>query len=124
MRARLNPLHSDTGAFDVIMSSDVMEHLTQEDIMPAVAEFRRVARRRLVMKISTQVERDKRPIELLHKQHEFLDVTALHTTTWQMDKWKTAFSTVGEVKFEHERGRRDVLLLVDLRPTSEPASSP
>ena len=104
-----------------MVSSDVMEHLAEADIMAAIAEFRRVARRRLVMKIATQVERDRRPIAALHKQHEFMDVTALHTTTWQLDKWKAAFSTVGEVKFESQRGGREVLLIAKLNRSSEPA---
>ncbi len=45
-------------SFDTVVCTDVLEHLSEEDVGPAFAELARVARRSLFLTIATRLDRD------------------------------------------------------------------
>jgi len=46
------------GAFDSVISTDVLEHLAEDDVDHAIGELARVARRNLYIRLSTEPDRD------------------------------------------------------------------
>jgi SAM-dependent methyltransferase len=48
-------------SFDVVMSTDVMEHLKPEDVQKAIAECFRVGRKYLAMRIATRLSGPRQP---------------------------------------------------------------
>ena len=84
------------GAFDGIVSSDMLEHLLPSEVALAVSEFSRVAKRFLLLQIATAPEKNKDPVERLRaSSKEFADVTTLHTTLMSPREWTAAFTAGG-----------------------------
>ena len=48
----------ESGAFDTVISTDCLEHLSEQDVMAALKEIRRVARRSVFLRIATTPDRD------------------------------------------------------------------
>ena len=84
------------GAFDGIVSSDMLEHLLPSELPTMVTEFSRVAARFLLLQIATAPEKNKDPVERLRaSSKEFADVTTLHTTLMSPREWTAAFTARG-----------------------------
>lgn len=48
----------DAGTFDTVISTDCLEHLSEEDVVKALREIRRVVRRSLFFRLATTPDRD------------------------------------------------------------------
>ncbi|WP_018604639.1 methyltransferase domain-containing protein [Uliginosibacterium gangwonense] len=46
------------GAFDTVVSTDCLEHLSEEDVVQSLREIRRVSRRAVYFRIATTIDRD------------------------------------------------------------------
>ena len=110
------------GAFDGIVSSDMLEHLLPSEIPTMASEFSRVARRFLLLQIATAPEKNKDPVERLRasSSKEFADVTTLHTTLMSPREWTAAFTARGwrETGAWSTTDQRWLLLLLT-RPNDE-----
>lgn len=82
-------------SMDAILSSDVLEHLLPDQVNEMAAEFTRVARKLLVMKVATSREVNTEPIKALSNSALFSNVTQLHTTVWSPSKWASVFEKHG-----------------------------
>lgn len=69
----------EDNAFDTVVTTDVLEHLAEEDIPAALAELRRVARDAAFMVIATTVDRDEQ----------------WHLTVRDRNWWETRFLEAG-----------------------------
>lgn len=85
------------GAFDAIMSTDVLEHLLPGEEEAMAREFVRVARRLLFLVIPGVKEGDKTPIQKLHKDKDadLRAVAYLHTSRHTPAQWRTYFQNLG-----------------------------
>lgn len=50
----------DSGSFDIVISNNCLEHLSEQDIAPALQEIRRIVRRCAHFRIATTPDRDNR----------------------------------------------------------------
>lgn len=73
---------------DVVMSTDVMEHLRPEDVPEAVYECQRVAKKYIAMKVATQGE--------MAGWGKKVGVEDLHLTVEPIEKWKERFCRMGD----------------------------
>ncbi len=74
----LLPSHADK-TFDLVYSSDVLEHISPEEVDAAVAEMVRVARKHIVLSISLKSHMNER----------------LHTMLRPRQWWEAKFQTYG-----------------------------
>lgn len=58
VRGSLLHLPFEDGAFDTVVSTDVLEHLDEADVPAALAEMARVSRRFLIVRVATTPDRD------------------------------------------------------------------
>jgi SAM-dependent methyltransferase len=89
-----------TGSFDVVMSSDVLEHVPHKDVESAVAEVSRVAARFLILKISNRPEGGERELRALIAERrargeEDWPKFNLHTTIQGPPFWLGRFARHG-----------------------------
>ena len=81
--------------FDIVMSTDVFEHLKPEDVEQAIAECQRVARKYIVMKIASLPEQAG--------WGKKVGVDDLHLTQQPIFWWKDKFLRMGdEIVFENK----------------------
>ena len=100
--------------FDTIISSDVLEHLSKEEVPFAVDELIRVGKRRLLLKIATKVEGNKAPLKLLHAKNTYSSVKALHLSVMPIIKWASLFKKYGYRVSIIKRDTLDVKLSLTL----------
>lgn len=67
------------GSFDVVLSTDCLEHLAESDAREAVGEIARVARRGIAIKINPRPDRDK--------LWRLIARGPLHLTLQPVDRW-------------------------------------
>ncbi len=80
-------------SIDCVLSTDVFEHLTEEDALKAIEEAHRVAKKYIAMKLGLQPERAG--------WGKKVGVNDLHLTVKPLDWWKTHFLNFGgKVIFE------------------------
>lgn len=101
--------HED-GKFDLVVSTDVLEHLDPSDVRKAVAELARVSSRYIAMKIATDAERGS--VGLLQRLQRDKKVPEsmknLHLTIWPPEKWQKLF--------EEEMGLERISFRVNSHP--------
>jgi SAM-dependent methyltransferase len=86
-------------SFDAIMSTEVLEHLLPEDVPQAVAEFSRVARHALFLKIAGHKEAGGQFLHALKQGNSrFRNVKNLHTAILEKAAWLSAFKSHGWVQ--------------------------
>ena len=83
----------EDGTFDVVLSTDVMEHLPVELVPKALKEMVRVSspEASILLKIATRVESNKKYQEITLK-HGYKN---LHLTAESFEKWCTFFQVAG-----------------------------
>jgi len=91
--AKADNLPFADGQFDAIMSSDVLEHVEAGDVVNAVAEVARVARRFIVLKISNRAESNVKELNQvrMHAGRSF----NLHATIQGPSFWIRKFAEHG-----------------------------
>ena len=99
---------------DVVMSTDMMEHLRENDVNQAVSEICRVAKKYVAMKICSMPE--------AAGWGKKVGVENLHLTVKPMDWWKDKFRAAlkflkKEYEFKLESGDVFVIEIVDPKPT-------
>ncbi len=90
-------------SFDAVVSSDVMEHIAEDDVPAAVREIHRVSRKLVLLLIAPRAEINKRPVQQLQRlartaaaEHASLaKVSTLHLTVKNLSWWANAFVTHG-----------------------------
>jgi 2-polyprenyl-3-methyl-5-hydroxy-6-metoxy-1,4-benzoquinol methylase len=82
------------GTFELVISTDVIEHLKEEDVAQAFSEMVRVSSKFIVLKPCTHVERNKVPIQKLKAKYtsEFDDIENLHLTVKPISWYKEIIS--------------------------------
>ena len=84
--------------FDLVICTDVLEHLYIEDVPLALAELTRVAKRYAVLKPAFRAEKNHRPLEKAKSQFPDLeDTQALHLTVKKAAWWTTQILETGNV---------------------------
>lgn len=69
----------DNKSFDLYTATDVYEHLTEEDLVHAVEEAKRITKKYFLIRV-----------------HPVLDKRGtLHLTVWKLEKWKEFFEKFG-----------------------------
>lgn len=84
-------------SFDIVMSTDVLEHLGPTDVLLAVRELNRVATRALVLKISRAHDRlDGAQLASVTEQvgKDVALPKDLHTTVMRPEMWHRAFQAI------------------------------
>lgn len=74
--------------FDLVVSTDVVEHLYEEDVIVALTELKRVSKKYIALKIAPCKERGT--VDLLNNLHErglFKDIDNLHITSKPPEYW-------------------------------------
>ena len=101
----------DDGFFDLIISTDVLEHLLPKDVDRTISEFKRVNKGFCLLAIACDAEGNKTPLrEVQNKFGEYRDLSGLHTTIMNPDSWDKHFSdggynkirTISYVTFDYE----------------------
>ena len=73
-----------TGEFDMVFSSDVVEHLVEDDVPSAIDEMVRVSREWVSLQIACSKSKHT-------AQAQEVGLTNFHLTIWNHDKWRTFF---------------------------------
>ena len=85
--------------FEAVVTSDVLEHLEEQDIKIAIKEILRVATKYLFIKVSHLPEGNKKWINFLHENKLYENIDNLHVSVFPFRKWKEMFEETGKVKF-------------------------
>ena len=80
-------------SYDALMSTDVLEHIFMADVPKVLAEFTRVARKMVVVKVASMAELKKFETRGV-KKAEFA-VDNLHVTSQKLEWWEGEFGKVG-----------------------------
>lgn len=89
-------------SFDVVLSSDCLEHLDEDDARRAVAEMVRVARRGIAVKINPRLDRDR--------LWKLLAGSPLHLTLQPVEQWLGWFRAEGWSVAHADAEREEFLL--------------
>lgn len=82
--------------FDIIISTDVLEHLLIEDVEKTVSEFKRVVKGYCLLGIACDKESNEVPLENVKNTfNAYLDLDTLHTTIIDPKEWDKAFLNKG-----------------------------
>jgi 2-polyprenyl-3-methyl-5-hydroxy-6-metoxy-1,4-benzoquinol methylase len=83
--------------FDLVVSTDVVEHLFKEDVKKAITELARVSKKYVALKIATCEERGaNKLLEKLKEKGEIdYDFSNLHLTVENKEFWLNLFEAVG-----------------------------
>jgi len=85
----------DDNMFDLIISTDMLEHLLPEDVSQAVTELRRICKGKCLFSIACDPEGNKTPLQKLHNKNQYTNLTTLHTTLMPPDEWNQYFYNAG-----------------------------
>jgi len=85
----------ESASFDAILSTDVLEHIQPGAVHSVCAEFARVTRRYLFLKIAYAKEREVTHINQLKKQGNVIHGGSLHASVMSRSQWIAAFWKVG-----------------------------
>ena len=83
------------GSFDAILLTDVLEHIQPDAVHSVCAEFARVTRRYLFLKIAYVKERVVMHINRLKKKGNVIRGGSLHASVMSRSHWIAAFSKAG-----------------------------
>lgn len=92
----------EDGAFDVVLSTDCLEHLRPEDARGSVHELARVARRGVAIKVNPREDRNR--------LWKFVAGTPLHLTCIPVATWLGWFAEEGFEVEEADEPREEYLL--------------
>lgn len=82
----------DDKFFDLIVSSDTLEHLQKEDVPKMVSEFRRVSKQGCLLSIACDEEGGKEHLNALREKHdEYKNLAALHSCIMTPEQWDEEF---------------------------------
>ena len=87
--ASILSLPFDENEFDVTFSSDVIEHLTPEDVDEGITEMIRVAKKYVVLQIATCPTK--------HQWKEIVDIPNIHLTLIDPQGWLLKMKTIANV---------------------------
>lgn len=90
------------GEFDLVISTDCLEHLTPADAPRAVGEMARVSRRAIAIKVNPRPDRNR--------IWRFLAASPLHLTCVPVQTWLGWFADEGFVVVEADDAREEYLL--------------
>lgn len=82
-----------SNSFDVVLSSDVLEHMQPSEVSQAVGEMTRVAKRLMLLKISNRAETGGKDVREVLKQPRMPD--NLHSSIHGPDFWLARFEQHG-----------------------------
>lgn len=94
--------------FELVTSTDVIEHLYEEDVLKALKELWRVSKKYVALKIAPSKERGSvNLLDGLHRLNKYINVDNLHLTTKDPEYWfdilenKAHFKIIKKVIDEH-----------------------
>jgi SAM-dependent methyltransferase len=93
----------DEASFDVVMSTDCLEHLAADDAVKAVREMCRVARRGIALKVNPRKDRDR--------LWKVIAGTSLHLTVQPVANWLEWFDAAGWSVLEGDDAREEYMLV-------------
>lgn len=89
----------DDGFFDLIISTDVLEHIMPDDIHILIQEFKRVNKGHCLLSIACDAEGNRQPLEELKLiDPSYNDLENLHTTLMLPENWDMFFNKNGYIK--------------------------
>lgn len=92
----------DDNFFNIIISSDVLEHILPIDIDIVIKEMYRVSNGYCLLSIACDTEGNNQPIMNIHKKYnEYLNINRLHTTIMNDNEWDNKFLLNGFKKLYH-----------------------
>lgn len=100
-------------SFDLVISTDVIEHLKEEDVPQAISEMIRVSKKFIAIKPCTHAERNRVPIETLKNTYkdEFHDIDNLHLTVRPIEWYKEIIHAHTELE-EYNKPDREINTLI------------
>lgn len=97
-QATATSLPFNNRSFDAVLSTDVLEHVSPNEVKPAVAEFARVAKSLLFLKIAVRPSTEGLASELNQLKRQGVNVPEnLHLTQQPSAVWIAEFEKVGFV---------------------------
>jgi len=100
--------------FDAVYTTDMLEHLSEDDVPKAAAEICRVAKKYIFANIAFVPEKNKEPLKVLHEKFDDMDeVDCLHLTVKPREWWIEQFENEGASVVEAEGPNGMVILKVD-----------
>jgi len=87
----------DDSFFDVVTTSDVLEHLTIEDVPLAIKEMIRVSKRLIFLRVSKFPENNRTWINKI--QYKYPNIENLHLTIKPYHFWIKQFTTYGNCRY-------------------------
>jgi ubiquinone/menaquinone biosynthesis C-methylase UbiE len=100
-------------SFDMVISTDVIEHLKEEDVDTAFGEMVRVANNYIVLKPCTHAERNRVPIQKLKEKYsnEFEDINNLHLTIKPIEWYKEIIYKYDLDEYNHPDFDQETIIL-------------
>jgi ubiquinone/menaquinone biosynthesis C-methylase UbiE len=86
--------------FDAVITTDVLEHLKEEDVDQAIKEIIRVAKKYIFVRVAKSLEKRKDWVEKIKDKHkEYKDLENLHLTVYPRKYWGEKFISYPNIKF-------------------------
>jgi ubiquinone/menaquinone biosynthesis C-methylase UbiE len=97
--------------FDIIISSDTLEHIFPQDIDIMINEFKRVCKKYVILAIACGEEIDKSYVKINHKY----GLKSLHTSILKPEEWDDKFSKAGFIKLEDSINNTHYIVIYENR---------
>ena len=91
----------DNDQVEAIVSSDVLEHLSPEDVQKALKEINRVSSKYLFLQIAKSKEGVTKWMDLMKEKHPDLvkDMDNLHLSVYPNNQWVQWIEALGKFRF-------------------------
>lgn len=90
--------------FDMVFSSDVVEHIEEDDIPHAVGEMLRVSKEWVALQIATRKTK--------HASQALVGIPNLHVTIWDRDQWLQYFQQRQDVRIAYYAWNKNHVMLL------------
>jgi ubiquinone/menaquinone biosynthesis C-methylase UbiE len=101
----------ENNSFDLLSSTDVLEHLLPEDIDKSINELIRVSKKYIALKLSTMAETSDIWVKFLKTKG--INIPNLHLSILENEKWKELFNKK-EIKliYEYQENSAKFIILI------------
>jgi SAM-dependent methyltransferase len=89
----------DNDFFDLVISSDTLEHLLPQDVSLATTELYRICKKYCLLDIACAAEGNKQPLQIIqYKYNQYHNLDGLHTCIMNPQEWDIEFNKAGFTK--------------------------
>jgi len=96
--------------FDAVVTTDVLEHLKEEDVDKAISEIIRVTKKYIFVKVAKTIEKETKWLQKVKEKYsQYQDIENLHLTVYSNRRtWIEKFDSHSNVKFL--KGKSKILI--------------